>query len=102
MKDGGIAHELPDGLSGRGGDVVLGEDAQPLVAGLGGEGFFISGVERVGVVTAVRTRSRSGVLGQVGPAQRRAELDPEGLVAAGEEEPLAVAGLVEPVVGVSR
>src|SRR5215471_17184587 len=93
----GIAHELLERLHGRAGDVVVAQDLEPLLARLGGERRLEDRHQRVAIVTAKEPGAEARVVDHLGPPDGLAELGPERLVTAGEEEPLAVARLVEPI-----
>src|SRR5215470_12728147 len=93
----GIAHELLERLHGRAGDVVVAQDLEPLLARLGGERRLEDRHQRVAIVTAKEPGAEARVVDHLGSPDGRAELGPEGLVAAGEEEPLPVPCLVEAI-----
>src|SRR5215468_9222531 len=93
----GIAHELLERLHGRAGDVVVAQDLEPLLARLGGERRLEDRHQRVAIVTAKEPGAEARVVDHLGPPDGLAELGPEGLVAAGEEEPLPVPCLVEAI-----
>src|SRR4030095_9522019 len=80
-----------------GGNVVLGEDAQPFRAGLGGEGLLELRHQLAPVVPACEPGTEARVVGHLGLPDGLAELAEEGLVADGEEDPLAVARLVDAI-----
>src|SRR5215813_918007 len=93
----GIAHELLERLHGRAGDVVVAQDLEPLLARLGGERRLEDRHQRVAIVTAKEPGAEARVVDHLQPPDGLAELGPEGLVAAGEEEPLPVPCLVEAI-----
>src|SRR5215831_12625675 len=93
----GITHELLERLHGRAGDVVIAQDLEPLLARLGGEGCLQDRHQRVAIVTAKEPGAEARVVDHLRPPDGLAELGPEGLVAAGEEEPLPVPCLVEAI-----
>src|SRR5215467_3623856 len=93
----GIAHELLERLHGRAGDVVVAQDLEPLLARLGGERRLEDRHQRVAIVTAKEPGAEARVVDHLRPPDGLAELGPEGLVAAGEEEPLPVPCLVEAI-----
>src|SRR5215467_10597450 len=93
----GIAHELLERLHGRAGDVMVAQDLEPLLARLGGERRLEDRHQRVAIVTAKEPGAEARVVDHLRPPDGLAELGPEGLVAAGEEEPLPVPCLVEAI-----
>ena len=94
-----VCHELGERLHGRGGDVVLRQQGEPMGTRLGAEAILEDRQERACVVVAQHPRGKARIVRELVEAERLAELHPERLIAAREEEPLAVAGLVEPVGG---
>ena len=81
----GSLHEVMNGLGARGRNVVLGQDAQPLRAGPGGEGLFELRHQLVAVVPTREPGAEAWVVGHLGMPDGLAELAPEGLVADGEK-----------------
>ena len=94
-----VRHEVGERLHGRGRDVVLGQQREPVIARLRAEALLQERHERRGVVVAEHPRREPRILRELVESQRPAQLAPERLIAAGEEEPLVVARLVEPVRG---
>src|SRR5215471_5819959 len=93
----GIAHELLERLDRRAGNVVVAQDLEPLLARFCLEGLLEDRHQRVAIVAAEEPGAEARVVDHLGPPDSLAELGPERLVTAGEEEPLAVARLVEPI-----
>src|SRR5882724_74459 len=71
--------------------------AAELVDRVHGAGRDIVRQQHLAIVEPQHPGGEAGVVREVLEPERLAQLDPERLVAAGEEEPLAVAGLVEPI-----
>src|SRR5437879_2030880 len=78
-------------------DVVGGQDREPLGTGLLAEPRLENRQEILVVLKAQHPGAEARIVGEVLETERLAELDPEGLVADREEEPLAIARLVETV-----
>src|SRR5207245_8265131 len=89
--------EVKQGLHGRRRDVVGGQELEPLGAGLLAEPRLEDRQEVRVVLDAQEPGAEARIVGDALEAERLRELDPEGLIADREEEPLAVARLVEAV-----
>src|SRR5437899_3218019 len=92
-----VLEEVEQGLHGRRRDVVGGQELEPLGAGLLAEPRLEDRQEVRVVLDAQEPGAEARIVGDALEAERLRELDPEGLVADREEEPLAVARLVEAV-----
>ena len=92
-----MAPELVDRVYGAGRDVVRAQHLQPGVAWPRLEAGLEDRQQHLAIVEAQHPGREARIVRQRLEPQRLAELDPERLVAAREEEPLAVARLVEPV-----
>src|SRR5207253_5313645 len=90
-----LLDELLEGLDRRAGDVVRGQRVEPFRARALAEARLEERRERVPILDAQHPGGKARVVRERAQVERLAELRPEGLVAAGEEEPTAVARLVE-------
>src|SRR2546421_4478965 len=92
-----MAAKFVDRVHGAGRDIVRAEHRQPGVARPRAEARLQNRQQHLAVVEPQHPGGEAGIVREVLELERLAQLDPERLVAAGEEEPFAVAGLVEPI-----
>ena len=92
-----LGDELLEGLDRRARDVVSAQRLEPLRARALAEARLEERRERVPVLDAQHPGGKARVVHERAQVECLAELCPERLVAAGEEEPAAVARLVEAV-----